>query len=546
MSGGRRWCLVLSCLLFAALAVPRLGQLAATDEILYAMRLGDQLYRQGFSHAETLPAFSPHLHGWCIGLAHCVFGAGDAVARLPGLIAWLAALILLWYRLRGTGGEWLVLLGATIPLAVQGAVIADIDQGLLVPLVFLQCWAVDAYVERRDRKSWLGVALAMLLALWGRLTTPTILIPLCVGYAWWRHSRRTALLTAAALVAGWMGFLATWGAYCGATGVPFAGPFRYLEESFLFATVGSRGASWRKVVFTGIYLWLWLGAGVAVLGGLAVWQRIRVWWRERRPERTDLFLAAGGFLLVGYAAVGGTLFGFPKYHCPAVPLLLVGCAPLVGDLRWDRRQILWLLGAIVFAGLGQFLLVGDPLLLVRRELRETIVAGDSIRPVLVTLALRLLIGLGLLAIPLAVLRRRAVLFGLAFGANLGLLLIQQGGGYQTGYVYGDRGDSVRVAAWLRERLPAEAVAIVPGEVVHLLDRPDLSYRENDQWKDVPELLAALGQPNVQAVGISPLTNDTEQVLTLTANPDIRRLLDASFAEHRLGAYVVFLRREGAE
>ncbi|MBT3286945.1 MAG: hypothetical protein HN380_06325 [Victivallales bacterium] len=552
------WMSVLLALAFIGFALPRAWQTAGQDEILHYVRLGDDLYRHGLSQGDTLIVFSPHLYGFAIWLSHCVFGAGLVPARVPGMVAWVTALWLayLWGRGRTresrSGAGWPLLLlgvGCLLPLAVQGGTIVDIDNGFLVALLFLQCWTVDLLVERRDWRSWLGAALATTLALWGRLTTPTILIPLFVAYACFRGSWRTGLVVAGALLAGWLGLVATWGAYCVATSVHFSGPFLYLRDSLFFTTVGSRGASLRKVLFAGVYLWLWLGGGVLALFALATWWRFREWWREHDWRREDLFLGAGLFLLAGYSVVGGTLFGFPKYHCPAIPLILAGCAPILARGRElpARRAWFWLVGLMGAVLLVQYFLIGDPILTLRLDLRTAVVSpGIPVRPVLLRLAMRLLAGLLVLGIPLLIAWWRKakllpVLIAVALGMNVGLLLLQNTGGYQTGYNYGDKGDAHRVAEWLRERLAPDSQAMVPGEVVYLLDHPGVPHLQNDQWKHVPNLLRALELPRMRAAGISIITNDAEQYLTLIANPEIRAVLDREYTEHQLGNYVLFLR-----
>jgi hypothetical protein len=539
-----------------AFAGPRLSQLAGLDEILYAMRLGKALSEDGFRHGSDLIAYSPHLHGLSIGLTHRILGPGAAVARLPGVLAWVAVLLLMWRWLRRSGrssaGPVALALAATMPLAAQGGAIADIDNSLLVLLVFLQCWSVDRFVARRDWWSGCLVPLATALALWGRLTTPSILLPVFVVYAGGRAGRRMALAVAGAWGAGWLLLLASWGGYCALTGVAFADPFVYLRDSLLFATVGSRGASLRKVAFTGVYLWLWLGGGVLALVALAAVQRLRGWWHEREWRREDLYLGAGLCLLLGYTVVGGTLFGFPKYHCPAVPLLLIGCSPVLAGLRTEGNPppLRWILGFFALALLTQYAAIGDPILLLRLDLRQAMVsASQPVRPLLARLACRLLLGVLLVLAPLLVARWRRLrpvplLVALALGMNVGLLVRQGLGGYQTGYDYGDRGDTRAVAAWLRPRLEPDSWAMVPGEVAHLLDRPGLPYLENDQWKNVPNVVRALRLQRMKAAGISILTNDVEQYRTLTANPEIRAVLDKDYTEYHIGAYVLFLRKGG--
>lgn len=541
--------------LFLGLSLPRLFQTGGQDEILHYVALGQRLYEEGFSRPGELITFSPHLYGLSLWLAHLLCGPGLPAARFPGLVAWSLTLFLAWFwlapRIRTRSAApagWALALLATTPLALQAAAIVDIDNTILVPAVLSMCLATYSFVEAPQRGAGLGVAALMALALWCRLTTPTVLVPVLVFYAWLRGGARAAGQLAIALAAGVAVFLLTWWGYCRATGVDFSGPFEYLAASLAFCTVGEdRGIGPGKVALTLLYTALWLGPALVCLGGWMGLQRLRRLQQRREVEPGDLFLLAGATVLGGYCLVGGTLFGFPKYHCPALPLLLIAVAR---SFRTElhpvgRKGWLAFLG-VVLAGLAlQALVLGDPLLRLRLTLREAVFHGQGAREVLVAgLALPALAAVLIAGSLLLALSRRRVLalpcalVALALGMNAGMASLQLLGGYQTGYNYGDQGDARAAAALLDAHLSQGAKVIVPGEVGSLLERTDPLNLPNELWKDPAGLRGLLSATAIEGVAASLLTNTMAQVNRLI---EVASAIPA-YTRHDVGRYVVFLRQ----
>ncbi|MBN2451172.1 MAG: glycosyltransferase family 39 protein [Lentisphaeria bacterium] len=540
---------------FVLFALPRLFQIAGQDEILHYVALGERLHREGFAHADSLITFSPHLYGFCIALAHGIFGPGVWVARLPGLPAWLLAGWGVWGWVRRElpdGGRSAsaaaVALLASLPLAVQGAAVVDIDNTVLVPAVLFLCLAVDRFVVRPSLGAGLALAVCMALALWCRLTTPTLLLPVFVLYGWLRLRRFPPCLgLLAGLGGGIVLFLGTWWLYCLVTGVSVAGPFAYLVESLRFCTVGEdRGIRPGKVFLTGVYTLCWLGIPVVFLVLGAVLARVRRVLRGAPLAAADLLLLGGMAVVGGYCAVGGTIFGFPKYHCPGVLLLLAGTAMAFGRdlLPASRRDGFLAFGLVLGGATLQVCLLRDPLLLLRLPVRRLLLRGESPAALLLGgLALPLLTAcLVVAALAFAAWRNRLarvplVLAALGLGMNLGLLLLQQSGGYQTGYNYGDQGDARTVAAFLDGFLAEGDTAIAPGEIVHLLEHPGVRHVHNDLWTDRAGLEAALQRSEVRAATASILTNTVLQVRTLIEVA----AADPGFQRCDIGDYAVFLR-----
>ncbi|NLF16731.1 MAG: hypothetical protein GX595_05675, partial [Lentisphaerae bacterium] len=394
-----------------------------------------------------------------------------------------------------------------------------------------------------------AVAACLLVALWCRITTPVLVVPILAAYAW-RRGGSTAVVAgmALALALGGVLFLITWWAYGRRTGIDVSGPFHYLLDALVFGTVGAdRGVRPGKIALTLTYLVLWLGpAFAALMTGLGV---PRLWrlCRGGRPEPEDLFLVTGLAILAVYCLFGGTIFGFPKYHCPAVPLLLLAAAA-GGRLNLGssgRAGGLAAVGLVLAAALLQVAVPGDPLLLLRLDLRLAVLHGQDARGLLwaglvLPAILSAAVAVGLLALGrrLGGLSLTAGLLCLALGMNAGLTGLQQSGGYQTGYNYGDAGDARAAAAVLAMHLADDDAAIVPGELVYLLQRPAVTHVPNELWSDAEALRRELARPAVRGAAVSLLTNTMAQLTTLTRVaaecPDYTRV--------DVGHYAVFLRQ----
>jgi hypothetical protein len=538
---------------FFALAFPRTLQIAGQDEILHYVALGQRLHEHGFSQPDQLIAFSPHLYGFTIWLSHLLCGSGLIPARLPGLAAWCLTAALVWaWLVRRQPAEiagnavWALALLVSTPLALQAATIVDIDNTVLVPATLALCLAAARFVEHPGLRPGLLLALLLALALWCRLTTPAILSPVLLLYAWLRCRRSVAGLLAC-LAAGAALFMLSWWGYCHASGVDFGGPFEYLLGSFVFCTVGAdRGIRIGKIALTLLYTLFWLGPAMACLLALLGFGRLRRLCRCRQIETSDLFWLSGAAVLGGYCLVGGTIFGFPKYHCPALPLLLIAAAGSLGVAWRPVGRTAWLAAlGVALVGLAlQVLLLGDALLLLRLTLRDAVYHGGSARQVLAAgLAGPWLVASVLAAGLLAVLRRLRLLalpcglLALALGMHAGMACLQLSGGYQTGYNYGDQGDARAVARFLAAELPEGATAIVPGEIVYLLNRPAVTHVSNELWLDSVALDQTLSAERVQATAISLLTNTIDQVESLTA----AATAIPGFERVDLGRYVLFLK-----
>lgn len=540
---------------FTVLCLMRFHDIHGQDEISHYMKLARLLYADGFAHPDDLATFSPHLYSLLACAVSALFGSLNSFTlRTTGLLAWLATLLMLICLTRRSRPILALACAVTLPCAIAAVTLIDIDQSVLPCFTLLSLWMVNDWLERPDdtprwRLALLGTAVIIshALTLWCRLSTPLILTPLLLAYAYLRTRRWRPVVGLATLLAiGFALFLCTWRLYCQRTGIQFNGPFDYLRASFLETTAGRRGASLSKLTLNVLYTLLWgLNPYALLLSALALRQLFLDWWRSGRQRlQPCLFLLAGLYLLGAYCLVGGALFGFPKYQMPGFPLLIVGLAQFATH-HWQRQSLQLhprrLLAFAAFA-LVAALLAGDQLLTLRTTLRDAMVDGDSPAPALTALVSHLTVThLALATAIIFLLRRRLLplmpmLVTASLAVNVALLLHQTTAPYSCGYLYGDVGDTRNVAAFINDNLIAPERSLLPVEVLHELPRLDLAHRPPFLLDDLSSLKTAIAVCPPESIAISHLTFPAPAVRQFFQDTELQALLSRHYRCTGIGRY----------
>ena len=557
--------------LFLLGALLRSNQIMGQDEISHYYKLVGLLYHHGYADPAGLITFSPHLYplsAWA--LCEALGRFTPFVLRLCGILYWLGTIGLLAWLCRprhNLAGDtqsisplWRALpivLIACMPMAMQAAVIIEIDQTALPFFTLLLCCAVRSYADRPGWRRAALTALVLAAALWCRLSTPLLLLPLFMAYALllrWRWQRVAGL--ALALVAGWAIFHLSWLLYGRLSGVNAAGVFDYLRRSFGETTVGARAASrGQHSVLTALYLSFWgLNPYVLLALAWALWQLLRGLWRNRRLRTDDLFVLAGLWLLAGYVVVGGALFGFPKYHCPALPLLALGLI-MTGGKAWQRgeasvaaRQWPTLAACALATCVLALAAMGDPLHVLRSDLRIAQAVAEPLRPMLFELALRLAATYGGAALILAWAspwQRAALLPALiatALGINTAMVIRQATAPYATGYIYGDCGETLMVADMIKDNGWSAHDVIVPIEVSQGLPWAPERYVAPQNWSECAAIAQRISTEQPEMIAVSPLINPVAQLRVLAEDPALQTAL-GDYCQSRIGGrYWLWLRR----
>jgi 4-amino-4-deoxy-L-arabinose transferase-like glycosyltransferase len=484
--------------------------------------------RDDFSQRDQWALWHPPLYIYLIGVLAKIGGATPSAMRVAGVLGGLATGVLtaaLAYELtpappvqrRLTAG----LAGALVllcPLAVQSALILDIDFPVLLPLTLLFVWL---YIRLEGSRVWPLLVPLFGLLLWVKMTNPLPLLGVLVTWQllqWrWRRAVRDLLAIG---VGGAAIFGVTYLAAARAIGFPADMPFGVNISQWQGSADVARGAYTSPSAFVAALqaTVLWLGPGLVGLGLLGIGVRGAALVRDWRIRKVDLLIGLLALFVLGY--VNKYAGWFPKYEVALAPLLAILGAPVLAR-AWCRPSLPWLVGLSAVAYAVVQSQVGDTWAFKRTWTIDATPAAWLLALFGVALAWRASFG----ALGLA---------GIALGWSAALNLLQLGAPYATGYLYGTSG-TLEAAAWVDAHVPPGSLYVAAKEVAvvarnqHYVDQESLWY------------LFATGQPFYKAWAGEPV----RAIVTWEREPYILQLVSQSLAfvgyheVTRFGDYVVY-------
>jgi 4-amino-4-deoxy-L-arabinose transferase-like glycosyltransferase len=473
--------------LFAVLVVRQLGRELMYDDANFALAaravaetglpFGNQGWmseRGDFSQREQWALWHPPLYVYLLGLFAKVGGWTPAVLRVPALLAGMATAGLTYLLARDLtrgppparrlAGGVAVALVMLCPLAIQSALILDIDFTLLLPLSLLFIWLYVRLEATRHQWLVLGPLFAMLL--WSKMTNP---LPLLAVVTAWQVLRGQPARALAHLVgiggAGAVLFGFTWLAIGRWLGFPLDMPFSVNAVQWQdSAEVARRAYASPGAFVEGLQpTVLWLGPGLVSLGLAAIAARCGQLARCWEFRRADVLIGLLVLFVLGY--VNKSAGWFPKYQIALAPPLACLGAPLIA-YAWCARPRLTLVIATALALVGavvQARLVRDDWALERTWAIDATAAAWLLGALVVG---------ALLALPWRAVGSAAVagLGGIGLGWMISASSLQVAAPYSTTYWYGTRGAS-EAAAWLDEHLTDTETYVSAKEVaIHARDQ----------------------------------------------------------------------------
>lgn len=533
-------------LLFLALALPRFNTLMGQDEISHYYKLIRLLFENGYSSPDELIVFSPHGYP-LIALTVCrILGqCSPAAIRITGILMWIVCICIMARR-----SPLSAVMLACIPAVCQAAMTVEIDQTALPLACLFLVFASEKLAEKPTPGTWISTALAMAFALWCRLTTPALIcIPLLIASPFasdanfWR--KRLPLFTA--MAAGLLLFIITWYAYCRFTGITFIGPFTYLIRSFGETTVGERSGGFARAAYSTACLCIWgFNPFLAILFLRDGWRRLTLFKQNRCFAKGDAIWLSAAAILLGYTFVGGALFGFPKYQCPALPLACLAIALGIHSQKPNPSSINPTLIFALGTALITFFIFQDPLFAMRATIREHILENISAKPVILNMALRCLVTYILIAALILFVKKalppEILLLIAAISVNTAFSIRQNTAPYSTGYIYGDKGETARLAQIIDANKWQNHLLFVPVEAVHLLGFYDTKGLPPAQWNDCGTLAHRIATEKPAVIAASILINPMGQMRQIRNTPELANVLDANYIHNKDNAMHVWIRK----
>ena len=323
-----------ACLFLAATSVLMAWQPLTADENEFFLAAANwQQNRSLIPH--------PQLFVHWMQLFMAFFGPSVAAVRLsvllPNLVtivltAWVARLV---YRntLTGSGAQtaailavWLV---ALCPLTVQDSVLIDIDNSVLTTavLALLGLWIATGRMAPVLRVVLLSLLFAV--CLWFKLPTPPMVVAAIAAYSLLRGHWKDAVVAIAFGVVGTMIFLAWHAIYSAYTGFTIGDAV----AAFLWRTqVGTGFLKGLEAIAPqgfGVFLF-WIGATTSVLFLIALIYSVARFLR-RQAHDEDLLILFGAIVIVFYTVMLVPPWGYPRYHAPALPVMMIAVAGLWCD-----------------------------------------------------------------------------------------------------------------------------------------------------------------------------------------------------------------------
>jgi dolichyl-phosphate-mannose-protein mannosyltransferase len=503
----------------------------------------------------------PHPPGYVhlLRLLFSVFGERYSVARIPGIVSAVAALWILPRLVRSVFSNhpqrdlvalisvWLFALS---PLTLQNAMLVDIDNTLMTPMLLI---LFMSWIEVRRQGGWkktAGMGIWIALLLWVKF--PPVLLFLVgagVDALWQRDLRRLWPLILAALL-GVSLFALTFGLEAWWTGFGLAelrGTFQ--KASLLF--------QWHRILLTlpqttGVFA-MWLTLPLSILAAAGVVRALTISPRFRAGAASGV----AWFIVVAavfYSYINGPSYGFPKYQSILLPYVCLLAAFTVLE-AW-RASPKWIIGVAVVV-LGTSLIVqlmrGDPLYGFYRGTAETSVselrsrsaeAGGAALAASVPALVAVLVAMS--AAFMARVRFSdiaMVALGATFLGQAGVTqVVQARAEYSTRYHYGaDISDYLETCRRLEASLATGSYMIAPKDVLYRTGFRGRFVNEILREDLQPDsLLAVMGSEDVRALVLTP-REETRARATLQ-NPQVTELLERDFTLERVGEYALFLRK----
>lgn len=483
---------------FFALVIPQIQRLFVADEIAFVSTAhgiattGMPIF-MGAGNNIQIGLWHPTLYSNILAASFKIFGVHEWSARMVSVIFTLLTLLVIYLIMKHLAfSNFSKVLAISIflfnPLVVQGSLLVDIDNSVLMFFVAL---FVYAYVklDREKPKNLLLLGILFATALWAKIPTPPVLIlSILVFHALNKEYKKGLLESIAIGLVGGMVFLATWFLYCNLFDLPFLQPFIH--------NIGYVGVGTNKIHFLLTHLWgfknilFWATPFFILLMFIVSISRAKIYLKNRKLEAIDFLVIVGLLIFLEYLIVGSyQAADFPRYFIPMMPMFSIALAGYFERVKELTRKDLY---AVVFVSMiiivYSILVLKDPLL-IDRIIFNTSAIYKIVEETAVVTALYLLP----FVISYAIFRALKVKTAFMLSIIVPLLMcgvyidaIQVKADYATCYFYGERGMKETVD-YLSPRIDDNDAVIARKDVTYYL-RVKEFYRLSKNPEELEKLI----------------------------------------------------------
>jgi hypothetical protein len=516
------------------------------------------------SFANLGPASHPPFYADVLRLVYQVFGIDNSGFRLVGIVCFLIDLILIYYlsqeifkdRRRGILASLIFVLH---PLAIQGSLLLDIDNTVLTVLLMLTCLYYVKEADNFSLKNKIFLSLLFFVSLWAKLGTPFILMGSIILFHLFKKEKIKALEIFFVSIGAILIFLLVLKIDSAVWGFSFGSVFK--RGSYIIAKGIEKGSlsAMPELTLRILRVFLWLGPYLIILWIVNIIKRLRdILTKKEQLNFNDLLIIYSVFICVFYILIGGTSFGFAKYHYPMLPILsiIIANAILSLDLKNFKRYLaLYLLLTAVFLFINK-IFSGDLLYQVNYTLRKIGIFSPTRLPDFYkdfakrTIFYFLPFILGMFLVRL-IIRKESWFKIFSFLAiscillnNLCFNFYLRNSKYFTTYCYGrDIAEFKRVAELCQDiaKKNKNAKIIAPEDLLEYAGQKIfLGYEE--LWNDRDKFLQAIKDKRVKAVIYNFTFNALFSYKEIFFNPDVEYALKNNYSLLVLGEYHIWARK----
>ena len=511
----------------------------------------------------------PPLYPFFLTILFKSFGPSIAVARIGNVFCVLLTGFILFRIARvlfdRDAALWTTTLYFLSPVCIQGVTSMDVADTSLLPLVFVFTFYVIVRNALSPSLKNTGlVTIGVGLCFWAKVTSSIALITgFLVGIPIFLALGKQSIskpwhLNLFGILAGVLGFLLSWVIISSflwgkdACMAVFLAPGASLfsqqgtpDYSFMLMQI-SRHAVIILAWFSPFFIFAWLYSSWMLIG------------KNQTGSGQDnvilLLIGVTLFYFIGYSIIGGTNWGFPRYHVAILPLLCLFSGDIVSKFigEMDHKVFRLFNITLVILIIVLFFFTNDPLYFFIFQIKEMLlsnvdmgaVAKKALAIFLPIYGLPIVIGAFVALYSQRTHHRRAFITCLllgSFATMISLNIQQLVVTYRTSTEYGALGKNQMIERVRQQIQTGDYVLGTPQFIYELRDK-NIHSGGLRVWESREQFFGFIDKRKPSVIIAGRTVNTYEQLKWLLSE-ESQSYLDQGYTQVRIGSYLLWLRKE---